>query len=126
MADIIELAETLSQLTVLEAAELSKMLEQKWGVSASAPVQVAQQATEAPPEIVEEQVDFNVLLMGIADASKKINIIKEVRGITGLGLKESKELVETPPKMLRETVNKVDALAIKAKIEAAGGIVELQ
>lgn len=127
MADIVALADELSKLTVLEAADLSKLLEQKWGVSASAPVvQTAGAETAAPVEMVEEQTEFSVFLSGIADASKKIVLIKEVRAITGLGLKESKDLVESTPKMIREAVNRVDAEAMRLKIEAAGGTAELQ
>ena len=124
MADLNTIAETLSGLTVMEAAELSKMLEEKWGVSAAAPVAVAAAgggAAAAAP--VEEQTEFDVILISSGD--KKIQVIKEVRAITGLGLKEAKDLVEGAPKPVKEGVNKADANAIKTKLEAAGAKVEL-
>jgi large subunit ribosomal protein L7/L12 len=126
MANLVEIAEMLSQLTVLEAAELSKLLEEKWGVSAAAPAQIAPVTQTGPVEAVEEQTEFTVILSAVTDPAKKINVIKEVRAITGLGLKESKDLVDNAPKTLRETVSKVDAEAIKAKVEAVGGVILLQ
>ncbi|WP_332715478.1 50S ribosomal protein L7/L12 [Pelagibacterium mangrovi] len=125
MADLAKLVDDLSALTVLEASELSKMLEEKWGVSAAAPVAVAAAggaAAGAAP--AEEQTEFDVILTGAGD--QKINVIKEVRGITGLGLKEAKDLVEGAPKPVKEGVNKAEAEDIKAKLEAAGAKVELK
>ena len=125
MADLSKIVDELSSLTVLEAAELSKMLEEKWDVSAAAPVAVAAAggggAAAAP---VEEQTEFTVVLAAIGD--KKIEVIKEVRAITGLGLKEAKDLVEGAPKPVKEGVNKADAEAMKKKLEAAGAKVELK
>jgi len=125
MADLANLVEQLSALTVLEAAELSKLLEEKWGVSAAAPVAVAAvggAAAAAAP--VEEKTDFDVIL---ADAGeKKINVIKEVRAITGLGLKEAKDLVEAAPKPVKEGVNKEEAEKIKKILEEAGAKVEVK
>ena len=126
MADLEKLAEELSALTVLEAAELSKMLEEKWGVSAAAPVAVAAAPgaggdAGAP---AEEKDSFDVVLAAAGD--KKINVIKEVRGITGLGLKEAKELVEGAPKAVKEGAPKAEAEEIKAKLEEAGAKVELK
>ena len=125
MADLANLVEQLSALTVLEAAELSKLLEEKWGVSAAAPVAVAAAgggAAAAAP--VEEKTDFDVIL---ADAGeKKINVIKEVRAITGLGLKEAKDLVEAAPKPVKEGVNKDEAEKIKKILEEAGAKVEVK
>ncbi|MGY6551040.1 MAG: 50S ribosomal protein L7/L12 [Erythrobacter sp.] len=123
MADIAKLVEELSQLTVLEAAELAKALEEAWGVSAAAAVAVAA-GPAAAAEAVEEQTEFDVILTG--DGGKKIQVIKEVRAITGLGLTEAKALVEGAPKPLKEGVNKAEAEEVKAKIEAAGGTVELK
>ena len=125
MADLEKIVEELSSLTVMEAAELSKMLEEKWGVSAAAPVAVAAAGgAAAAAEAVEEKTEFDVIL---ADAgANKINVIKEVRAITGLGLSEAKALVEGAPKPLKEGVNKAEAEEIKGKIEAAGGTVELK
>ena len=122
MADLSKIVEDLSSLTVLEAAALSKMLEEKWGVSAAAPAAaaVAPGAAAAP---VEEKTEFNVVLTSFGD--KKIEVIKEVRAITGLGLKEAKDLVEGAPKTLQEGVNKADSEAIKKKLEAVGAKVEL-
>jgi large subunit ribosomal protein L7/L12 len=125
MADLANLVEQLSALTVLEAAELSKLLEEKWGVSAAAPVAVAAAggavAAAAP---AEEKTDFDVIL---ADAGeKKINVIKEVRAITGLGLKEAKDLVEAAPKPVKEGVNKDEAEKIKKILEEAGAKVEVK
>jgi large subunit ribosomal protein L7/L12 len=125
MADLQKLAEELSGLTVLEAAELSKLLEEKWGVSAAAPAAAAAApvaAAAAAP--VEEQTEFTVILTAAGD--KKINVIKEVRAITQLGLGEAKALVEGAPKPIKEGVNKAEAEKIKAQIEAAGGTVELK
>ena len=123
MADIAKLVEDLSKLTVLEAADLAKALEEAWGVSAAAAVAVAGPAAEAGPA-VEEQTEFDVILTG--DGGKKINVIKEVRAITALGLTEAKALVEGAPKAVKEGVSKAEAEEIKAKIEAAGGTVELK
>ncbi|MXO62833.1 50S ribosomal protein L7/L12 [Qipengyuania oceanensis] len=125
MADIAKLVEDLSKLTVLEAAELAKALEEEWGVSAAAAVAVAGPAgggDAAAP--AEEKDEFDVILTG--DGGKKIQVIKEVRAITGLGLTEAKGLVEGAPKPLKEGVNKAEAEEIKGKIEAAGGTVELK
>lgn len=122
MADIAKLVEELSKLTVLEAAELATALEDAWGVSAAAAVAVAGPAAAA--EAVEEKDEFDVILTG--DGGKKIQVIKEVRAITGLGLTEAKGLVEGAPKPLKEGVNKAEAEEIKGKIEAAGGTVELK
>ena len=123
MADLNKIVEELSKLTVLEAAELSKLLEEKWGVSSAAAVAVAGPAAAAGPA-VEEQTEFDVILTG--DGGKKINVIKEVRAITQLGLGEAKALVEAAPKAIKEGVNKAEAEKIKAQIEAAGGTVELK
>ncbi len=123
MADIANLVEELSKLTVLEAAELSKALEEAWGVSAAAAVAVAAPAGAAAAP-VEEQTEFDVILTG--DGGKKIQVIKEVRAITSLGLTEAKTLVESAPKAIKEGVSKAEAEDIKAKIEAAGGTVELK
>jgi large subunit ribosomal protein L7/L12 len=125
MADLSKIVDELSSLTVLEAAELSKLLEEKWGVSAAAPVAVAAAggaAAAAAP--VEEKTEFTVVLA--AAGEKKIEVIKEVRAITGLGLKEAKDLVEGAPKTVKEGVNKADADAMKKKLEAAGAKVELK
>ena len=127
MADLANLVEQLSSLTVLEAAELSKMLEEKWGVSAAAPVAVAAAAPAggaAPAAAAEEQTEFTVILADAGD--KKINVIKEVRAITGLGLKEAKDLVEAAPKPVKEAVSKDDAAKIKAQLEGAGATVEIK
>ncbi len=123
MADITKLVDDLSALTVLEAAELAKALEEKWGVSASAAVAVAGPAAAAGPA-EEEQTEFDVILTG--DGGKKINVIKEVRAITQLGLGEAKALVEGAPKPIKEGVNKAEAEKIKKQIEDAGGTVELK
>ena len=123
MADIAKLVEELSKLTVLEAAELAKALEESWGVSAAAAVAVAGPAAGAA-EAVEEKDEFDVILTG--DGGKKIQVIQEVRAITGLGLTEAKGLVEAAPKAVKEGVNKAEAEEIKGKIEAAGGTVELK
>ena len=124
MADIAKLVEDLSQLTVMEAAELAKALEEAWGVSAAAAVAVAAPAGGAPAEAAEEQTEFDVILTG--DGGKKIQVIKEVRAITSLGLTEAKTLVESAPAPIKEGVNKAEAEEIKAKIEAAGGTVEIK
>ncbi len=126
MANIEKIAEDLSALTVLEAAELAKLLEEKWGVSAAAPVAVAAAAggTDAGGGPAEEKSDFDVVLTS-AGASK-INVIKEVRAITGLGLKEAKDLVEAAPKPVKEGASKEEAEEIKGKLEAAGAAVELK
>jgi large subunit ribosomal protein L7/L12 len=121
MADIEKLVDQLSALTVLEAADLAKALEEKWGVSAAAAVAVAAPAAAAA---VEEQTEFDVILTG--DGGNKIAVIKEVRAITNLGLTEAKALVESAPKAIKEGVNKAEAEDIKAKILAAGGTVELK
>ena len=123
MADLSKIVDELSKLTVLEAAELAKLLEEKWGVSAAAAVAVA--AGPAPlPLAVEEQTEFTVVLAAAGD--KKIEVIKEVRAITGLGLKEAKDLVEGAPKTVKEGVNKDEAAKIKATLEKAGAKVELK
>ena len=124
MADINTLVEKLSELTVLEAADLAKALEEKWGVSAAAAVAVAAPGGAATESVAEEQTEFDVILTG--DGGKKINVIKEVRAITQLGLGEAKALVESAPKAIKEGVNKAEAEEIKKKIEEAGGTVELR
>ena len=124
MADINTLVEKLSELTVLEAADLAKALEEKWGVSAAAAVAVAAPGGAATESVAEEQTEFDVILTG--DGGKKINVIKEVRAITQLGLGEAKALVESAPKAIKEGVNKAEAEEIKKKIEDAGGTVELK
>jgi len=126
MANLEQLVEDLSGLTVLEAAELSKLLEEKWGVSAAAPVAVAAAApgAGAAAEVAEEKDEFDVILAAAGD--KKINVIKEVRTITGLGLKEAKDLVEGAPKSVKDGVKKDEAEAIKKKLEEAGATVELK
>ena len=124
MADLSKIVEDLSALTVLEAAELSKLLEEKWGVSAAAPVAVAAAGGAAAAAPVEEKTEFDVVLAAAGD--KKIEVIKEVRAITGLGLKEAKDLVEGAPKTVKEAVNKADAAKIKEQLEKAGAKVELK
>jgi large subunit ribosomal protein L7/L12 len=125
MADVAKLVEELSKLTVMEAAELAKALEEEWGVSAAAAVAAAPAAGGAGGEAAAEEKDeFDVILTG--DGGKKIQVIKEVRAITGLGLTEAKGLVEGAPKPLKGGVNKAEAEEIKGKIEAAGGTVELK
>jgi large subunit ribosomal protein L7/L12 len=125
MADIAKLVDQLSELTVLEAADLAKALEEKWGVSAAAAVAVAGPAAAGPAApAAEEKTEFDVILTG--DGGKKINVIKEVRAITGLGLGEAKALVEGAPKPVKEGVNKDEAEKIKKQIEDAGGTVELK
>jgi large subunit ribosomal protein L7/L12 len=123
MADLSKIVDDLSSLTVLEAAELSKLLEEKWGVSAAAPVAAAAAAGPAAAA-AEEKTEFTVMLTAAGD--KKIEVIKEVRAITGLGLKEAKDLVEAAPKAVKEGINKADAEAAKKKLEAAGAKVELK
>ena len=123
MADIANLVAELSKLTVLEAADLAKALEEAWGVSAAAAVAVSA-APAAAAEAVEEKTEFDVILTG--DGGKKIQVIKEVRAITQLGLTEAKTLVESAPKAIKEGVNKAEAEEIKAKVEAAGGTVEIK
>jgi large subunit ribosomal protein L7/L12 len=123
MANLQQIVEDLSGLTIMEAAELSKMLEEKWGVSAAAPVAVAAAAPGAAA-VVEEKDEFTVVLAAFGD--QKINVIKEVRAITGLGLKEAKDLVEGAPKPVKEGVKKDEAAEIKKKLEAAGATVELK
>jgi large subunit ribosomal protein L7/L12 len=123
MADIAKLVEELSKLTVLEAADLAKALEEAWGVSAAAAVAVAA-APAAAAEAAEEQTEFDVIL--INDGGNKIAVIKEVRAITQLGLTEAKSLVEAAPKAIKEAVNKAEAEEIKAKVTAAGGTVEIK
>ena len=128
MADLAKIVEDLSSLTVLEAAELSKLLEEKWGVSAAAPVAVAAvaggagAAAAAAPE--EEKTEFDVILVDAG--ANKINVIKEVRGITGLGLKEAKDLVEGAPKPVKEAVSKAEAADLKKKLEDAGAKVDVK
>ena len=124
MADLEKIVEDLSNLTVLEAAELSKLLEEKWGVSAAAPVAVAAAGGAAPAAAAEEQTEFEVVLA--AAGEKKIEVIKEVRAITGLGLKEAKDLVEGAPKTVKEGASKDEADKIKAQLEKAGAKVELK
>ena len=125
MADLQKIVDELSSLTVLEAADLAKMLEEKWGVSAAAAVAVAAgPAGGAGAAAAEEKTEFNVILAAAGD--KKIEVIKEVRALTGLGLKEAKDLVEGAPKPVKEGVNKADADKIKAQLEAAGAKVELK
>ncbi|MCY1670229.1 50S ribosomal protein L7/L12 [Novosphingobium sp. SL115] len=123
MADIAKLVEELSKLTVLEAADLAKALEEAWGVSAAAAVAVAA-APAAAAEAAEEKTEFDVILTG--DGGKKIQVIKEVRAITSLGLTEAKALVESAPKAIKEGVSKAEAEDIKKKIEEAGGTVEIK
>ncbi len=124
MADLASLVEELSKLTVLEAAELSKMLEEKWGVSAAAPAAAAAAPAAAAAAPVEEQTEFTVILAKIGE--KKINVIKEIRTITGLGLKEAKDLVEAAPKTVKEGVNKDEAEKLKKQLEEQGAAVEIK
>jgi large subunit ribosomal protein L7/L12 len=126
MADLARMVDDLSALSVIEAAQLSKMLEEKWGVSAAAPVAVAAfgAAAAAAPEAAVEQTEFDVILAAIGE--KKINVIKEVRAITSLGLKEAKDLVEAAPKPVKEGVNKEEAAKIKKQLEDAGATVEIK
>jgi large subunit ribosomal protein L7/L12 len=123
-ANLEQIADDLSNLTVLEAAELSKMLEEKWGVSAAAPVAVAAAGGADAGGAAEEKTEFDVILTGAGD--KKINVIKEVRAITGLGLKEAKDLVEGAPQPVKEAVAKDEADELKAKLEEAGASVEVK
>jgi len=125
MADLQKIVDELSKLTVLEAAELAKLLEEKWGVTAAAPVAVAAVAAGAAAAPAEEQTEFTVILAG-APADKKIAIIKEVRAVTSLGLKEAKDLVEAAPKPVKEGVKKEEAAEIKKKLEAAGAQVQVK
>ena len=124
MADLNKIVDELSTLTVMEAAELSKLLEEKWGVSAAAPVAVAAAGAVPTAEAAEEKDSFDVVLAASGD--QKINVIKEVRAITGLGLKEAKDMVEGAPKTLKEGVKKEEAEEMKTKLEAAGAKVELK
>jgi len=124
MADLNQVVETLSSLTVMEAAELAKLLEEKWGVSAAAPVAVAAGGGAAAAPAAVEKEEFDVILISSGD--KKIQVIKEVRAITSLGLKEAKELVEGAPKPLKEGVTKEEAAKLKEQIEAAGGQVDIK
>jgi large subunit ribosomal protein L7/L12 len=123
MVNLQKIVDELSGLTVLEAAELAKMLEEKWGVSAAAPVAMMA-AAAAPAAAVEEKTEFNVILTAVG--AQKINVIKEVRAVTTLGLKEAKDLVEGAPKAVKEGVNKEEAEKIKKQLEAAGATVELK
>jgi large subunit ribosomal protein L7/L12 len=124
MADLEKLVDELSKLTVIEAAELAGKLEETWGVSAAAPVAVAAVATGEPAEAAAEKDEFDVVLAVIGD--KKINVIKEVRAITGLGLKEAKDLVESAPKAIKEACGKDEAEELKKKLEEVGATVELK
>ena len=124
MADLNKLVDDLSALTVLEAAELSKLLEEKWGVSAAAAVAAPAAGGGAAAPAAEEQTEFDVILTG--DGGKKINVIKEVRAITQLGLTEAKTLVESAPKAVKEGVSKAEAEELKKRLEEAGGTVELK
>ena len=124
MADLANLVEELSKLTVLEAAELSKLLEEKWGVSAAAPAAAAAAPAAAAAAPVEEQTEFTVILAKAGD--KKINVIKEIRTITGLGLKEAKDLVEGAPKTVKEGVTKDEAEKLKKQLEEQGAAVEVK
>ena len=124
MADLEKIAEDLSALTVIEAADLAKLLEEKWGVSAAAPVAVAAAAPAAGGGAAEEKTEFDVVLASFGE--KKINVIKEVRAITGLGLKEAKDLVESAPKEIKEGVAKDEADKIKEQLEGAGATVEIK
>lgn len=123
MSDLAKLVEELSKLTVIEAAELSKLLEEKWGVSAAAPVAAAAAGAAAAAPVAEKD-SFEVVLIAAGD--KKINAIKEVRAITGLGLKEAKDLVEGAPKIVKEGVNKADAEKFKKQLESAGATVQVK
>ena len=124
MADLSKIVDELSGLTVLEAAELSKLLEEKWGVSAAAPVVIAAAAGDGAAAAAEEKTEFDVILADFGE--KKINVIKEVRAITGLGLKEAKDLVEGAPKAVKEAVGKEEADKLKEQLESAGAKVELK
>ena len=124
MSDLNAIVDQLSELTVMEAAELAKLLEDKWGVSAAAPVGVAVAAAPGAEAAAEEQTEFDVILIGFGD--KKIQVIKEVRGVTSLGLKEAKALVEDVPRTLKEGISQDEANEIKEKIEAAGGQADIK
>jgi|TARA_Y100000991_G_C21926422_1_gene328851 large subunit ribosomal protein L7/L12 len=124
MADLEKIAEDLSSLTVLEAADLAKLLEEKWGVSAAAPVAVAAAGGGETPASAEAKTEFSVSLTAVGD--KKINVIKEVRAVTGLGLKEAKDLVEAAPSMVKEGIPEAEANEIKGKLEEAGASVEIK
>ena len=124
MADLEKIAEELSGLTVIEAADLAKLLEDKWGVSAAAPVAVAAAAPADGGAAAEEQTEFDVILASFGD--KKINVIKEIRTITGLGLKEAKDLVESAPKEIKEGIAKEEAEKIKEQLEGAGATVDIK
>ena len=124
MADLEKIAEDLSALTVIEAADLAKLLEEKWGVSAAAPVAVAAAAPADGGGAAEEQTEFDVILASFGE--KKINVIKEVRALTGLGLKEAKDLVESVPKAVKEGIRKEEAEELKKKLEEAGATVEIK
>ena len=124
MADLERIAEDLSALTVIEAADLAKLLEDKWGVSAAAPVAVAAAAPADGAAAAEEQTEFDVILASFGE--KKINVIKEVRALTGLGLKEAKDLVESAPKEIKEGIAKDEAEKIKEQLEGAGATVEIK
>ena len=124
MADLEKIAEELSGLTVLEAADLAKLLEDKWGVSAAAPVAVAAVAPADGGATVEEQTEFDVILASFGD--KKINVIKEIRTLTGLGLKEAKDLVESAPKEIKEGIAKEEAEKLKEQLEGAGATVDIK
>jgi len=124
MAELARLVDDLSALTVIEAAELAKMLEEKWGVSAAAPVAVASGAAAPVAEAVAEKTEFDVILASFGE--KKVNVIKEVRALTQLGLKEAKDLVEAAPKPVKEGVNKEEAAKIKKQLEDAGATVEIR
>ncbi len=124
MADLAKLVDELSALTVIEAADLSKLLEEKWGVSAAAPVAAAAGPAAAAAPVAEEQTEFDVILAEVGE--KKINVIKEVRAITGLGLKEAKDLVEAAPKAVKEAVSKDEAEKIKKVLEEAGAKVQVK
>lgn len=124
MADIAQIAEKLSQLTVLEAAELAKMLEEKWGVSAAPAVSMTPQTTALMPEPVAEQTEFAVVLLSSGD--KKVQVIKEIRAITNLGLVQAKEFVEAAPKIVKEAISRDEAEKMRDQIEAVGGKVEIR
>jgi large subunit ribosomal protein L7/L12 len=124
MADLNAIVDSLSSLTVMEAADLATLLEEKWGVSAAAPVAVAAAGGDGAGAAAEEKVEFDVIL--ISQGDKKIQVIKEVRSITGLGLKEAKELVESAPKAIKEGVTKEEAQKLREQIEAAGGQVDVK
>ncbi len=124
MADLEKIAEDLSSLTVLEAADLAKMLEEKWGVSAAAPVAVAAAGGGEASPSVEAKTEFSISLTSVGD--KKINVIKEVRAVTGLGLKEAKDLVEAAPSLIKEGIPEAEANEIKGKLEEAGASVEVK